>query len=102
MRHFFTNRVRVVLVAAVLIAVVLAVASSLTGMKLPQVLVQGVLTPLRAGVSKLSDQSQQLYDYIFGYEALLAENESLKQQLAQIEDEARDAYAIKQENDLTV
>ena len=35
MRHFFTNRVRIVLVAAVLIAVVLAVASSLTGMKLP-------------------------------------------------------------------
>lgn len=99
MKHFFTSRIRIVLVAAVLLAVVLAVVSSLTGLKLPEMVVQGVLTPLRAGVSKLSDQSQQLYDYIFGYEALLAENESLKQQLAQIEDEARDAYAIKQENE---
>ena len=99
MKHFFTSRIRIVLVTAVLLAVVLAVVSSLTGLKLPEMLVQGVLTPLRAGVSKLSDQSQQLYDYIFGYEALLAENEELKQQLAQIEDEARDAYAIKQENE---
>ena len=36
MRHFFTNRIRVVLVTAVLLAVVLAVVGSLTGMKLPQ------------------------------------------------------------------
>ena len=99
MKHYFTNRIRVVLVVAVLIAVVLAVASSLTGMKLPQVLVQGVLTPIRNGVSKLADQSQQLYNYIFEYETLLAENEALKEQIAAMEDVARDAYATKQENE---
>ena len=99
MRHFFTNRIRIVLVVAVLLAVVLAVVSSLTGLKLPQVLVQGVLTPFRAGVSKLTEKSQQLYDYMFRYETLLAENETLKEQLASIEDEARDAYATKQENE---
>ena len=99
MRHFFTNRIRVVLVTAVLLAVVLAVVSSLTGMKLPQTVVQGVLAPFRAGASKLTDKSQQIYDYIFRYEALLAENQSLKEQLAAIEDEARDAYATKQENE---
>ena len=99
MRHFFTNRVRIVLVAAVLIAVVLAVASSLTGMKRPQVLVQGVLTPIRAGISQLAGKSQQLYNYIFEYETLVAENEALKEQLAAMEDTARNAYAIKQENE---
>lgn len=99
MRHFFTSRIRIVLVAAVLLAVVLAVVSSLTGLKLPQMLVQGVLTPFRAGVSKLADQSQQVYDYIFKYESLLAENQTLKEQIASIEDEARDAYATKQENE---
>ncbi len=99
MKHFFTNRIRVVLVAAVLLAVVLAVVSSLTGIKLPQMLVQGILTPLRAGVSKLADHTQQFYDYIFEYETLLAENQALKTQLAEIEDEARDAYATKQENE---
>ena len=99
MKHFFTNRVRVVLVAALLLAVLLAVVSSLTNMTLPQTIVQGVLTPFRAGVSKLVDKSQQLYDYIFSYESLKAENQVLKEQLAAIEDEARDAYATKQENE---
>ena len=99
MRHFFTNRVRVVLVTAVLLAVLLAVVSSLTGLKFPQQVVQGVLAPFRGGAAKLVDWSEQMYDYIFGYEALLAENQALKEELAAIEDEARDAYAIKQENE---
>ena len=87
MKHYFTNRIRVVLVIAVLLAIVLAVVSSLTSMKLPQMLVQGVLAPLRSGVSKLADQAQQLYSYMFEYETLLAENEALKEQLAAMEDE---------------
>ena len=99
MRHFFTNRIRVVLVTALLLAVVLAVVGSLTGMKLPQNIVQGILAPFRAGASKLTEGAGQVYEYIFRYEALLAENQALKEQLAAIEDEARDAYAIKQEND---
>ena len=99
MRHFFTNRIRIVLLSAVLIAIVLAVVGSLTGLKLPQMIVQGVLAPFRTGASKLADGSQQIYDYIFKYESLLAENQALKEQLAAIEDEARDAYATKQENE---
>ena len=99
MKHYFTNRVRIVLLIAVLLAVVLSVVSSLTGTKLPENVVQGILAPFRAGVSKLTEQSQQLYNYIFEYESLLAENQALKEQLAAMEDEARDAYATKQENE---
>ena len=99
MRHYFTNKIRMVLLIALLLAVGLGVVSSLTDMKFPQNLVQGVLTPFRTGISKLVDRSQQLYNYIFEYESLLAENEALKAQLAEIEDEARDAYATKQENE---
>ena len=61
MKHFFTSRIRIVLVTAVLLAVVLAVVTSLTGMTLPQNIVQGVLAPFRSGVAKLADQSRQLY-----------------------------------------
>ena len=99
MRHFITSRVRAVLVAAVLIAIVLAVVGSLVGLTFPQQVVQGVLTPFRTGASKVMDGSRQLYNYIFKYESLQAENEQLKEQLAAIEDEARDAYATKQENE---
>ncbi len=52
MKRLFTSRVRAVLVAALLLAVVLSVVSSLTGLKLPEMMVKGVLTPVRAGVSK--------------------------------------------------
>lgn len=99
MRHYFSTRVRVVLVVAVLLAAGLAVISNLTGLSLPEMFVQGVLTPIRTGVSKLTDQAEQLYSYMFRYEALAAENEALKEQLAQMEDDARIADSVSREND---
>lgn len=98
MKHFFTPRIRVVLVITLLLAVILAVVGNLTGLSLPEMAVQGVLTPLRTGVSLLTVQAERLYDYIFSYDALSAENQSLKQQLAAIEDDARSADAIAREN----
>jgi len=99
MKHFFTNRVRVVLLAAVLLAALLAVISNLTGLKLPDMLVQGILTPIRAGVSHMTDKAEQFYSYIFEYESLVAENEELKEQLAQIEDYARQSDSVIRENE---
>ena len=99
MKHFFTTRVRVILVLALLLAVGLTVISDLTGLKLPDMLVQGILTPIRTGVSKLTDQAQQLYSYMFEYESLVAENEALKQALAALQEDARQADAIAREND---
>ena len=99
MKHFFTGRVRVVLIAAVLLAAILAVVSSVTGLSLPNMFVQGVLTPARTGVSYLTDQAERLYGYLFKYDSLEAENEALKQELAQIQDAARNADAITREND---
>ena len=99
MRHFFTGRVKVVLVTALLLAVVLTVVGSLTGMSIPDLFVKGVLTPIRSGVSQLTDQAEQIYNYMFEYESLLAENQALKEQLAKIQDEARKADSIAREND---
>ena len=99
MKHFFTSRVRVVLVLAALLAVILIVVGSLTNMNLPDMLVQGVLAPLRNGVSALTDKAQQFYSYMFEYEALQAENAALKEQLSQIEDDARQFDSLSREND---
>lgn len=99
MRHYFTTRVRVVLVVAVLLAALLAVLSSLTGLNIGEMFVQGVLTPLRSGVSELKDQAEQIYSYMFNYEALQAENIALKEQIAQMEDNARVADSVSREND---
>ena len=98
MKHFFSTRVRVVLIVAVLLAVGLAVISDLTGLSIPDMAVKGILTPIRSGASRLVDGAQQVYNYIFKYESLAAENEALKEQLAQMEDEARRADSVAREN----
>jgi len=99
MKHYFSRRVRAVLIIAVLLAVVLAVASSVTGKNLPAIAVQSVMTPLRTAVSRMRDQAEQLYSYMFKYEALAAENAALKEQLSQMEDDARKADSQSREND---
>ena len=99
MRHFFSPRVRVALIAAVLLAVVLAVVSNLTGLSIPDMAVKGILTPIRTGVSSLTDQAERLYNYMFSYESLQAENAALKEELAQLKENAREAASVSREND---
>ena len=99
MKHFFSNKVRVVLIVAVLLAIAVTVVSSLLGVNLPELAVKGLLAPLRAGASRLTDSAEQLYNYMFKYEALAAENEALKERLAQLEDDARRADSMSREND---
>ena len=99
MKHFFSSRVRVVLLIAALLAVTLTVVGNLTDMSLPDMVVKGVLAPIRTGVSKLTDQAEQLYNYMFAYESLEAENAALKEELAQLKEDARLADAVAREND---
>lgn len=98
MKHLFSTRVRVVLICAVVIAVLLTVIGSLTGLSLPDMVVQGVLTPIRTGVSRLTQQAQQLYNYMFEYESISSENQALKEALAKLEEDARKADAVSREN----
>ena len=99
MKHFFTTKVKVALVAALLLAGVLAVLSSLMGTTVGDVLVKSILTPLRSGVSALTDRAEQFYSYMFRYEALAAENEVLEKRIAEMEDVARQAASTSRENE---
>ena len=99
MRHFFSARVRVVLILALLLAVGLVIASNLTGLTIPNLVVQGVLTPIRAGANAMTNQAENIYDYIFRYEALVAENEALREQIAQMRKDNNQADFIAREND---
>ena len=99
MRHFFTTKVKVILVLALLLTVGLTVVSNLTGKDIPGQIVQSILSPIRAGAKALTNQAEQYYSYMFKYEALAAENETLKKELAELLDEAREADALAREND---
>lgn len=97
MRHLFTTKVKVVLVLALLLTAGLAVASNLLGTTPGEVIVQTVLTPLRTGASALTAQAESLYNYVFEYEQLAAENAALREELAQLRDDYRSAASIQRE-----
>ena len=99
MRHLFSTKLRVILIVAVLLAAGLTVLSNAMGQTIPDMLVQGALAPFKAAANGLTDQAEQLYGYMFNYETLLAENEALKAQIAEMEDEARQADAYQRENE---
>ena len=97
MRHFFSNKVRVIIIVALLLTAALAIAGSIGGGNGSPV--QGMLTPVRYAANALTTQAEQMYSYMFEYESLKAENEVLKQRLSEMEDEARDADAYQRENE---
>ena len=98
MKHLST-RVRVVIIAAVLLAAGLAVLANTTNQSLPEVVVQSLMAPLKAAANALTGQAEQYYSYMFRYETLAAENEALREQIASMEDEARHADALARENE---
>lgn len=98
MKHFFSNRVRVVLIIAVLLAILLTVFGNLLGKNYPEIAVKSILTPIRTGASRLTDQAEKLYDYMFRYDALVAENARLKEQLSKTQENIRTSASIEREN----
>jgi len=97
MKHLST-RVRVVIIAAILLAAGLAVLANAGGQSLPDTIMQTLMTPLKAAANALTGQAEQYYSYMFRYEALLAENEALREQIAGMEDQARLANSLSREN----
>ena len=99
MRHFVDRRLRLLLLLAVLLAVGLTIADSLTEKSLAGTLVQSALAPVRSAANGLTRQAEKLYGYMFRYEALEAENKKLKEELANMQDNARRADVVSREND---
>ena len=98
MRNLFSTRIKVIIVVAVLLAAALTVLSNVTGQTIPDMVMQAAMAPFRAAGNALTKQAEQYYSYMFRYEALAAENEQLKAEIAQMEDVARQADAVSREN----
>ena len=98
MKKYFTTRLRVVLVLAVLAALI-TIGSMFLWPGKAGVLnnaVSVVLNPVKNGVTLLVDKAERLYNYLFGYELLQAENEQLQ---ANMNQDIRDAQTYKTENE---
>ena len=99
MRNLFSTRVKVILVIALLLTTGLMILSGVTNTTPMDLLVQGIMTPFRAAATALTRTAETYYGYMFRYEALAAENEVLQQQIAEMEDVAREADSISRENE---
>ena len=99
MRQLFSTKLRIILVLAALITAGLAVLASVTNQTFGDVLVQGLMAPFKAVGNALTSTAEQYYSYMFRYEALSAENEALKADIAEMEDVARQADAVSRENE---
>lgn len=98
MRQLFSTKLVIVLVLAILLTAGLSVMGSLSNETLPDLAVQGIMAPFRGIVSTFTKTVEKYYSYTFRYEALAAENEVLKAQIAKMEDVARQAESTAREN----
>lgn len=90
MKRFFQNNGGLLLVAAVLLAAVLTLGAYILGYDPLGVAMELLATPFRAASSAVTNWTQEQYDRTFRYEELAAENEALRQRVAELE---RDAIA---------
>ena len=97
MKQIFSRRVRNVIIAALLLTIVLSVAASALGFKVPDVAVKTVLQPLRSGAQALTRQAEGIYSYLFRYEALEERVKQLEAENAQLREEIRAAAALTRE-----
>ena len=98
MRQLVNTKLKIIAIIAVLLTAALSVMAGLTNHSIPELLVQGILAPFRAAGTSLTKTAERYYSYMFRYEALEAENEALKKQVAELQDTARKADATEREN----
>lgn len=100
MKQFFRNNGFLIVLAAVLLAAVLAVGSVLLGGD-PIADALGVLvTPVRNLSATVAQWVEDRYDRAFQYEALVQANEELRQQIADLQEAARNGEDAQRQNEL--
>lgn len=101
MKNFFNTKVKIILVIAALAAILTVGSMILRPGKatLLSNVVSMVVNPLKNGVTILVDKAEQLYDYIFAYEKLQAENDHLREQMANMNQDIRESQTYKEENE---
>ena len=90
MKRFFQNNGGLLLIAAGLLAAVLALGAQILGFDPLTSVLEVLATPFRTAPAAVANWGQERYDRAMRYEELAAENEALRQRVAELE---RDAIA---------
>ncbi|NLO48558.1 MAG: rod shape-determining protein MreC [Clostridiales bacterium] len=101
MKDFFKNKgIKVaVALAAVLIVILMSTFLSAGRSNLFANIFRTVTSPFESGLSSVADYLEGVYDYMYGFDKLKAENEELKAKIADMEKAVRQAKISNDEND---
>ncbi len=101
MKRIFSKKGFYVAVAAILIAVASAVSVAANGgnASFAEVLSQPFFRPVKSAMTSLVDTLESAYDYMFQFDRIKAENESLKLELAQLREDYRTYTDTSEENE---
>lgn len=101
MKDFFRRNGLLILIAAILLALVTTVVSMLLGGKANPVanLVNFITTPVRNGISAVTNWAEERYSDAFELEQMKTELADLKKENAELEAKIREAEAAIQENE---
>lgn len=89
MKRFFRDNGFLIIIAALLLAGLLAVGASIFGANPLANLGEIIATPFRNLSASVTEWTRARYDRAFRYDELLAENDALKQHIADLEEAAR-------------
>ena len=98
-KKLFTSKIKTLLIVAAALAIVTTVVVAVSGgATMGENLVGTLLQPIRSAVAAVDRQAVRVYNYIFSYEALEAENKALKEQILAMQEDVRTAQELQREN----
>ena len=101
MKDFITKKGIYVAIAAVVIAIVAAISVAVSGgnTDIASMLSQPFFRPIRSAMTSMVEALESVYNYMYNYDQMEAENERLKARVAQLEEEYREYTQMSQELD---
>ena len=98
-KKLFTSKIKTLLIVAAALAIITTVIAAISGgTTVGENLIGTLLQPMRSGVAAIDRQAVRIYNYIFSYEALEAENKALKEEILQMQEDVRTAQELQREN----
>lgn len=101
MKEFFRRNGALLLVIALLLTVLIGLASAFLGGNADPMsnLFNTVTAPVRGGISAALDWAEGVYAYVLRYDQLQEELDQLRREVAQLEDQAREGEEALRENE---
>ena len=101
MKDFITKKGIYIAIAAVVIAIIAAISVALSGGRgdIATMLSQPFFRPIRNAITSMVDGLEQIYNYMYNYDQIEAENQELRERVAELEEEYREYTQMSQEVD---